>query len=171
MTDNLTIVDQAQRQRIANSLDENLFVEAGAGTGKTTSMVERIVSLVTSGRATIDGIAAITFTEAAASELRERVRSSLEGMSRSEDCGEVARQRCFGALQSMDRANIQTLHSFAGSLLRERPLEAGLPPNFDPADEIKADIDFEERWKRWLDEIVDSPDVAPDLLKALSLGL
>jgi len=44
----------------------------------------------------------------------------------------------------MDRANIQTLHSFAGSLLRERSLEAGLPPNFDTADEIKADIDFEE---------------------------
>ena len=66
---------------------------------------------------------------------------------------------------------IQQPQRFAGSLLRERPLEAGLPPNFDTADEIKADIDFEERWKRWLDEIVDSPDVAPDLLKALSLGL
>ena len=164
-------VDQDHRRRIANSLDENLFVEAGAGTGKTTCMVERIVSLISSGRAVIEGIAAITFTEAAASELRERVRAVLEETSRSDESGDVARQRCFTALQSMDRANIQTLHSFAGSLLRERPLEAGLPPDFDTADQIKADMDFDERWQRWLDEIVDSPDVAPDLLKALSLGL
>jgi len=164
-------VDQDNRQRIANSLDENLFVEAGAGTGKTTSMVERIVSLISTGRATIDGIAAITFTDAAASELRERVRWVLEQRSRTDDQDEIQKQRCFAALQSMDRANIQTLHSFAGSLLRERPLEAGLPPDFATSDQIKADMDFDERWQRWLDEIVDSPEVAPDLLKALSLGL
>lgn len=164
-------VDQDHRDRIAKSLDENLFVEAGAGTGKTTSMVERVVSLISSGRADIDGIAAITFTEAAASELRERVRAALEGMSRADASEDSANERCLAALQSMDRANIQTLHSFAGSLLRERPLEAGLPPNFDTSDPIRADMDFDERWRRWLDEIVDSPDVAPDLLLALSLGL
>jgi ATP-dependent helicase/nuclease subunit A len=171
MTDPIIPVDQEHRLRIAESLDENLFVEAGAGTGKTTSLVARIVSLITSGRATIDGIAAITFTEAAASELQERVRTVLEEKSEAGGLDSSSKELCFAALQSMDRANIQTLHSFAGSLLRERPLEAGLPPNFETADAIKAEIDFDEWWERWLDEIVDSPEVAPDLLIALSLGL
>ena len=171
MTEPIIPVDQEHRLRIAESLDENLFVEAGAGTGKTTSLVARIVSLITSGRATVDGIAAITFTEAAASELQERVRTVLEETSGSDKLESSSKDLCFSALQSMDRANIQTLHSFAGSLLRERPLEAGLPPNFETADSIKAEIDFDERWERWLDEVVDSPEVAPDLLIALSLGL
>ncbi len=53
-------LDEAARLRIRESLDENLFVEAGAGTGKTTSLVDRVVSLVSSGRATLDKIAART---------------------------------------------------------------------------------------------------------------
>ena len=171
MTEPIIPVDQDHRSRITESLDENLFVEAGAGTGKTTAMVARIVSLITTGRATIDEIAAITFTEAAASELQERVRTVLEATVGSEELESGARELCFTAVQSMDRANIQTLHSFAGSLLRERPLEAGLPPNFETSDTIRAEMDFDERWENWLDEIVDSSEVAPDLLTALSLGL
>ena len=64
--------DEDARLRIRESLDETLFVEAGAGTGKTTSLVDRVYGLVLSGRTTLDNIAAITFTEAAAAELRER---------------------------------------------------------------------------------------------------
>ena len=71
-------IDQKVRKRIANDLDETLFVEASAGTGKTTSLVSRIVNLVATGRATLDRIAAITFTEAAAAELRDRIRQDLE---------------------------------------------------------------------------------------------
>ena len=70
--------DKAQRDRIRESLDETLFVEAGAGTGKTTSLVDRVVKLVSSGATTLDRIAAITFTNAAAAELRDRVRQALE---------------------------------------------------------------------------------------------
>ena len=71
-------VDAEQRNDIAQRLDETLFVEASAGTGKTTSLVERMVNLVVTGRTTLDRIAAITFTEAAAAELRDRVRQRLE---------------------------------------------------------------------------------------------
>ncbi|MDP7533604.1 MAG: UvrD-helicase domain-containing protein, partial [SAR202 cluster bacterium] len=70
--------DQDQRDRIRESLDETLFVEAGAGTGKTTSLVERVVGLVSKGVTTLDRIAAITFTEAAAAELSDKVREALE---------------------------------------------------------------------------------------------
>ncbi|MGH9235986.1 MAG: UvrD-helicase domain-containing protein, partial [Acidimicrobiales bacterium] len=70
--------DQAARDRIHHRLDETLFVQAGAGSGKTRALVERIVSLVTTGTAGLDALAAITFTEKAAAELRDRVRRRLD---------------------------------------------------------------------------------------------
>jgi ATP-dependent helicase/nuclease subunit A len=123
-------VDMAARQRIAMSLGETLFVEAGAGTGKTTSLVSRIVSLVRTGN-NIAGIAAITFTEAAASELRDRVRRKLEEEANRPSNSLAERELFLKAARELDDASIQTLHSFAGALLRERPLEAGFPPGFE----------------------------------------
>ncbi len=164
-------VDQAQRDRIARSLDETLFVEAGAGTGKTTALVTRIAELLASGRADIDSIAAITFTEAAASELGEKVRLALETLARDPDRGEAERERCLQATRGMERASIQTLHGFAGSLLRQRPLEAGLPPGFETVEEIGAGLDFERRWQEWLDQALEAAEIGPLILKALSLGL
>src|SRR3954470_5693336 len=69
--------DQVDRDRIETELDRNLFVEAGAGAGKTTSLVGRIVALVRSG-VPIEGVAAITFTEKAAADLRHRLRVTLQ---------------------------------------------------------------------------------------------
>jgi ATP-dependent helicase/nuclease subunit A len=171
MTGGFTPTDQAQRDRIARSLDETLFVEAGAGTGKTTALVTRIAELLASGRADIDSIAAITFTEAAASELGEKVRLALEALAQDPDRGETERGRCLQAMHGLERASIQTLHGFAGSLLRQRPLEAGLPPGFDTVEEIGAGLDFERRWQEWLDQALESAETGPLVLKALSLGL
>lgn len=171
MSAKVTPSDQEQRERIASALDETLFVEAGAGTGKTTALVSRIVSLITSGKATVDGIAAITFTEAAAAELRDKVRRELEEQALNSERDQDEKARCFEAVRGLENASIQTLHSFAGALLRERPLEAGLPPNFEIVEEIEADIRFEERWQRWLNEVLESEAVALNLQKALNLGL
>ena len=63
--------DSEERRIITEELDDTIFVEASAGTGKTTSLVQRIVNLVVSGKTTMDRIAAITFTELAAAELRD----------------------------------------------------------------------------------------------------
>ncbi|HEY6623879.1 MAG TPA: UvrD-helicase domain-containing protein, partial [Acidimicrobiales bacterium] len=70
--------DAAARADVLTGLDRSLFVEAGAGTGKTTALVGRVLALVTSGKARLSRIAAITFTEAAAAELRDRVYEALE---------------------------------------------------------------------------------------------
>jgi ATP-dependent helicase/nuclease subunit A len=165
MTEIFQPVDWENRQRIAHSLRETLFVEAGAGTGKTKSLVDRITSLVKDGNE-IGRIAAITFTEAAAGELRDRVRRRLEEIAVEEN-SEVCRK----AVEEIDKASIQTLHSFAGSLLRECPLEAGLPPGFEVVEEIEAWIDFEERWQKWLDVTMNSESEGEILIKALRLGL
>ena len=171
MSDPFVPQDQDVRRRIRESLDENLFVVAGAGTGKTSSLVDRIVALVASGRSTLDRIAAITFTESAAAELRDRVRESLERAVAEPERPEEDQARCTQGLADLDRAAIQTLHSFAGSLLRERPLEAELPPVFDTLDPIAADMAFGETWGTWLDNALDNPDLQPALRMGLSLGL
>jgi ATP-dependent exoDNAse (exonuclease V) beta subunit len=171
MTQQFVPADQEQRQRIAASLDESLFVEAGAGTGKTTELVARVVALIATGTAEMSGIAAITFTEAAAAELRERVRRELEKEPLSAKRSADERQRCANAVREMESAAIQTLHSFAAALLRERPLEAGLPPVFEVVEEIQADIQFEETWQQWLDQTLESASTGPHLQRALGLGL
>src|SRR5712672_2743528 len=70
--------DSLARQAIANDLDDTLIVEAAAGTGKTTELVNRILRVIETGRAKMIEIVAVTFTEKAAGELKLRLRESLE---------------------------------------------------------------------------------------------
>ena len=163
--------DNAERQRIATSLDETLFVEAGAGTGKTTSLVDRVLELVGSGTTTLDRIAAITFTEAAAAELRDRIRTELEKAADDNSLSDDRRDRSRQGVEQLDNAAIQTLHSFAAALLHERPLEAGLPPSFDTMDAIESELAFDEAWTQWIDAALDEPTLQPHFLMTLSLGL
>ena len=163
--------DNSERKRIATSLDETLFVEAGAGTGKTTSLVDRILELVGSGTATLDRIAAITFTEAAAAELRDRIRTELEKAAKNDSLSCEQRERSRQGVEQLDNAAIQTLHSFAAALLHERPLEAGLPPSFDTMDAIESELAFDEAWTQWIDAALDDPALEPHFLMTLSLGL
>jgi ATP-dependent helicase/nuclease subunit A len=72
--------DQHVRDRLVAELNTTFFVEAGAGAGKTTILVSRIVELVARDNLPMERLAAITFTEAAAAELRDRVRQALEDM-------------------------------------------------------------------------------------------
>ncbi len=139
--------DQPARTRIGDDLEATLFVEAGAGAGKTSSLVDRIVNLVTSG-VPITGVAAITFTEKAAAELRARVRERLEAS---------AGDRASAALDRLDHAPIGTLHAFARRVLFEFPIEAGLPPAFSVLDELESGLQFEEQWDDLLDRLLDDP--------------
>lgn len=163
--------DQPARQAIVERLDVNMVVEAGAGTGKTTSLIGRILALVKTGRADMGRIAAITFTDAAAAELRERIRESLEDAVDCPDLQPEERERCEAAVRDLDRSSIQTLHSFAGSILGERPLEAGLPPGFQNRDAIQADTAFDDRWREWIDGALDDPQAQEALRPALEQGL
>ncbi len=166
-----TLSDQPARDAILERLDENMVVVAGAGTGKTRSLVDRVIALIKTGRAQLGGIAAITFTESAAAELRTRIAESLEKAADNKDLPQTQRELCKQALQELDQASIQTLHSFAGSLLGERPLAAGLPPGFTIRDEIEAEIAFENRWEEWLDTTLDDPEAQQALGPALNAGL
>jgi ATP-dependent helicase/nuclease subunit A len=163
--------DQEHRTRIETELGATFFVEAGAGTGKTWELVQRISNLIVRGLAQIDRIAAITFTEAAAAELKDRVRTELERRCAEGTPDDEKATRCRAALARFDDASIQTLHSFAASLLRERPFEAGLPPNFEVVAEMEAGIEFERNWEEWVDRAMEKEETASHLLTAMTLGL
>src|SRR5437588_5534995 len=98
--------DSAAREEVRTNLDDTLFVEAGAGTGKTTVLVDRIVNLVKSG-VEMRTIAAITFTEAAATELRDRIRRELERAA-----ADAADPGLATTVSQVDEAAISTLHAF-----------------------------------------------------------
>ncbi len=164
--------DQAARDRIDDDLDATLFVEAGAGTGKTTALVGRVVSLVARGRVrSARELAAITFTEAAAAELRDRVREGLEKAATSLELDDDARARVERILADVDEIVITTLHGFASRLLGEYPLEAGLPPGFEVEDEIEASVRFDRRWADLVDDLHSDPATRPALARGLLIGL
>ncbi len=181
--------DTVDRERMVLDFESNLFVEAGAGTGKTHQLVERVVELVATGALTdIRGLAAITFTEKAATELKERIRHRLESLAGSEDPGQpdampgprssssgadvsARKARCRDALDLLDDAAIGTLHGFALRILADHPIEAGLPPSFEVRDPVAAAIDFDERWERFVDEMFDDVTVEPVLRRGFAAGL
>ncbi len=167
--------DDAARRRIVVDLDRTLFVEAGAGSGKTSSLVSRFVALVLAG-ADVAGIAAITFTEAAASELRARIREALEDVAagrpvRGVVVDESGPERARAALDGLDRATIATLHAFAQRLLLSAPIEAGLPPQVEVHDEISSRLRTEDRWGRFVDRLLDDDDLEVPLLAGLALEI
>ncbi len=160
--------DQASRDRAMHDLDTSVFLQAGAGTGKTSVLVGRVLHAVRTGRAELREIIAITFTEKAAGELRDRVRRALYESITGADEDEAARFRA--ALHQVDSAHIETIHAFASSLLRERPLEAGLDPNFRVLDAVSEQLQFEEAWQDWLWREEEST-ARPRIERCLRLGL
>jgi len=122
--------DQASRDAIRSQLGICVWVEAGAGSGKTTELVNRLVNLIVDKGVPLDEIAAITFTKKAAGELKTRVQDGIERAYRNEAAPEK-KARLEKALGSMESLFAETIHAFCMQILRERPIEARVPPDFD----------------------------------------
>ena len=166
----MTLVDTDARKQITTEFDATLFVEAGAGTGKTHSLVARIVAMISAGLPSegISHIAAITFTENAAAELRNRVREALgEAAASDSDAG----RRCAAALPQLDDASLSTLHGFASRLLSDHVLAAGLPIGFAVQDDVRAGLERDRWWDTVVDTALGDPQLQPVWRTALGLGL
>jgi ATP-dependent helicase/nuclease subunit A len=148
--------DAAARDAILNALDETLVVEAAAGTGKTTELVRRIVRVLATDRAKMDGVVAVTFTEKAAGELKLRLRQALE-IERGESVDAAARRRLEDALGALEEAHVSTIHGFCAELLRERPVEAGVDPLFTVLTEPQAERLYARAFRTWLQETLERP--------------
>ena len=159
MTMTTRLIDAAERQRIRTSLDESLFVEAAAGTGKTTELVSRIVNLLASGTARVTQILAVTFTEKAAGEFKLRLRQDLERarQARESDAGATGTDYLDHAIAHLEEAQVSTIHGFCADLLHERPVEAGVDPLFDVLAEPEAQRLFGQAFDLWLEKALAAP--------------
>jgi len=155
-----TLADQPARDRIRGDFDTTIVVEAAAGTGKTSELVARIVAGIKCGRLKLDKIVAVTFTDAAAGELKLRIRDAIEQHRQDEDCGPDARGLLNDSLPELEAARIGTIHSFCADLLRERPVEAGIDPLFEVASEDIARPLFELAFDRWFEQQLANPGEA-----------
>ncbi len=146
------IADSDQRRMATEESDRSFAVEASAGTGKTTILIDRILHMVLDRGPDgtplpLSRICAITFTEKAAGEMKIRLRQKFEKeASLAGERGTRARE----ALRDLEAASISTFHAFAVALLKERPIEAELDPRFTALDEIQSDLLFREVWDTWL---------------------
>jgi len=149
MSEQLNLIDENERQRIEEDLEKNFLVEAGAGSGKTTSLVDRFVALVISDKYEPGEIAAITFTRRAAAELKEKIQLKLEEKAASCD-NRKKKQVLRKALDNMDSYFLGTIHSFCARLLKERPVEFNIDPRFEQLDELSARQEREHAWQNYL---------------------
>ncbi|RZU22266.1 PD-(D/E)XK nuclease superfamily protein [Kribbella rubisoli] len=160
------LLDSAARDRIRSDTETTLFVEAGAGSGKTHALVDRVTTLVLRDGVPLRTIAAVTFTEKAGAELRDRLRVEFERARKGD-----ARELADGALDDLDSASIGTLHAFAQQILLAHPIEAGLPPLIDVLDEVGSSVAFEERWAELQQQLLDDDSIAEPLLLAMAVGV
>ncbi|MBW7996618.1 MAG: AAA family ATPase [Candidatus Glassbacteria bacterium] len=165
------IRDATQRETILTDLERNFLVEAAAGTGKTTSMVGRMVELVATGRCAVEQMAAVTFTRKAAGELRTRFREQLEKRLEppdNQETGERA-ERIAKALEQPGLGFVGTIHSFCARLIRERPVEAGVDPDFREIEQEEDEQLRAECWHEFIAGLIAGSDPALSELDRLGI--
>lgn len=157
------------RARVRTLLGVNMVVEAGAGTGKTTLLIDRLCFALLAQGVPASGLVALTFTEKAAAEIKTRLVFKLQSLLRAireggtDDTLSVLKNhfnvpeadilaRAEAALAQMDRSQIGTIHGFCSDILRAYPLEAGLTPNAEIDKGPRAEKIFDAQWSRFLDE-------------------
>ena len=116
-----------EQRRAVERRDGSLLVRAGAGTGKTTVLVERFVQAVVEDGIDVNQVLAITFTEKAAAEMKSRVRRRFLELGRREDA------------RAAESAWVSTIHGLCARILRAHALSAGIDPAFRVLDEVEAD--------------------------------
>jgi len=143
-----------EQQRAAVDARGEVFVSAGAGTGKTAVLVERFARSVCDDGLDVESILVITYTEKAAGELRTRIRARLTELGRPE----LAR--------ALDGAWVSTIHGFCHRLLRSHPFAAGVDPRFRVLDESQGRVLRSEAFAEALEAFSANDD--PERLRLLA---
>ncbi len=134
---NSTARELKPEQKIAaHTLDRHLSVTAGPGAGKTFVLVERYLEILRAKKVSVDNVVAITFTNRAANEMRQRVRERIDGILR--EASPKERQTWLRHKRTLEGAVITTIHGLCSRLLHEFPVEANIDPQFMLLDEHQA---------------------------------
>lgn len=175
----MTILDMEQRYKAVREIGSSFIVEAGAGSGKTSILAARVICMLANG---IDpkNIAAITFTEAAASELLGRVRKGVEfciAWKAPQKIGVELQTAFTDVITDVQKANLEkaqraigsltisTIHGFCQKLIKPYPVEASIDPGATIIAGQDADLAFDDVFEKWLrDEL--SEDKGNDSLIA-----
>jgi len=167
MVENL-LTDSRDREAAVNTFDRNIFLAAGAGSGKTRVLVDRYVKMLEDDLAGVPEIVAITFTEKAAAEMRKRIRlrctEKIDSLGHDEEQRRKwERHRC-----NLESAPISTIHSLCTRLLKENPVAAGIDPGFNVLDETQARMLLTETVEEFfVRRLTEDPDTAPAALASL----
>jgi CRISPR-associated exonuclease Cas4 len=164
--------DEPNRRRALTDLDVTLLVEAAAGTGKTSLLAGRVLVLLAASVPPRE-IAAITFTEFAAGELRERVTLYIEEqlagrvpvelqLAFPDGITESQRHALWQARSRMDELTCTTIHTFCHDLLRTYAIEAAIDPGADILDAVRADLEFASIFDQWLRRRLDDANPPGD---------
>ncbi len=124
-----------QQQQAVTSIDRNVLVSAGAGSGKTHVLVERYIELLRrTPELSVSNIVAVTYTRKAAAEMRTRLKAKIQQLLATSD--EVERVRWSQCYSEIDGARIVTIHSLCESILKAFPVDAGIDPQFEIVDDV-----------------------------------
>ncbi|WP_247279095.1 UvrD-helicase domain-containing protein [Bradyrhizobium sp. 182] len=164
----MSVPDLDARRRALTDFETNMLVEAAAGTGKTSLMAARVAMMIASG---IDPskIAAITFTEPAASELEARIRWTVDELRQGRQppaligvlslpLGTTARAHLDEAAPRIGEITATTIHGFCQGIIRAHGIDAGLDPGSRVVDEAIADALFDEVLAAWLKKVLAGSD-------------
>lgn len=143
------------------NLNHNIVIEASAGTGKTYTLVHTILQALFEKNLPMESLVAMTFTKKAAGEMKERIAAKLQEIDQAETLHESwkawghsltdLKTQARKALETIDRAAIGTIHSYAFSLLKRFPLAAGINPSAEVDEKgVRTDDLFEREWPLWL---------------------
>lgn len=155
-------INWTKEQKLAiEEKGSNILVAAAAGSGKTAVLVERMIQKILNDHIDIDRMLIVTFTNAAASEMREKILNAIyEKMEKEPDNKELQRQ-----LNLLSKASISTIHSFCLDVIRNHFYETELSPNFRIADSSEVELLKQETMEELLEEGYEKEDC--DLLSLL----
>lgn len=134
----MSVREPTPEQRAAIEAEGEVLVSASAGSGKTFVMVEKLIRLILTEKADVSSVLAVTFTNLAAAEMKERLRQALVARINTETDAEV-RKRLKEQLSEIATSDISTVHSFCTNVIRRYFYESGLAGNFRIADDQEAD--------------------------------
>lgn len=147
-----------EQQKAIDTLDRSILVSAAAGSGKTAVLVERIIRIIKSGKANVDELLVVTFTNAAASEMKMKVTRAIQKHMKEhpEDRALMSRQ-----MSRMYRAYISTFHGFAKRIIREFFYKIDREPSFGICDDAQSNLLQMEALEELFDECFEKDDYIP----------